>query len=484
MAALEDKNRKTDFMLVPVIVSGGVGSRLWPASRLSHPKPFLHLQDGKSLLQSTYLRAVSLENVQDVVTITARDSSFKTTAEYEKSDGGQITNHLLLEPMGRDTAAATAAATLYVSETFGPDAIILFLAADHVIRDETAFREAVARAIQRAEDGQIATFGIRPAQPETGYGYIEVDGEKAIQFVEKPDLETARHYVDSGRFLWNSGMFCFSAGAMIKAMEAHCPEILAGCRVSLEKAARQTIDDTHLETTLDGETFATVPKISIDYAVMEKVPNLSVIPSDIGWSDVGTWSSLSESYAPDEDGNAVVGDAALVDAKDCFVSSEGRLIGVVGLDGLAVVDTRDATLVVSKEKAQNVKALYEKLRDEKHEAHASFPTGYRPWGSYTILDEGAGYKVKRIEVRPGGCLSLQSHKHRSEHWTVVQGVAHIVNGDDNLVLGPNESTYIECGHIHRMENRGTEPMTLIEVQTGDYLGEDDIVRYEDIYGRS
>ncbi len=471
-------------MIVPVIVSGGVGSRLWPASRVSHPKPFLPMEDGKSLLQGTYLRAAALGDVTDIVTITARDSSFKTVAEYGKCDIGPVANHLLLEPMGRDTAAATAVVSLYVARTFGRDAVVLFLAADHLIRDLDAFRAAVATAVERADAGRIVTFGIEPDRPETGYGYIEVDGEQAVRFVEKPDLETAEQYLKSGRFLWNSGMFCFAAGTMIDAMRAVCPDILSGSSDSLEKGKRQEIGPRQLETTLDADCFKDVRKISIDYAVMEKVDNLSVVRADIGWNDVGTWSSLSESFAADENGNAVVGDAALVDSRNCFVSAEDRLIGLVGVEGIAVVDTRDATLVVGKDKAQEVKALYEKLRDDGHEAHASFPTGYRPWGSYTILDEGAGYKVKRIEVKPGGCLSLQSHKHRSEHWTVVQGVAHIVNGDDNLVLHPNESTYIECGNIHRMENRGDEPMTLIEVQTGSYLGEDDIVRYEDIYGRS
>ncbi len=430
------------------------------------------------------MRAASLDNISDIVTITARDTSFKTVAEYDTCKNTSVTNHLLLEPMGRDTAAATAVTALYVAETFGRDAIILFLAADHLIRDFPAFRNAVERAAERAAAGQIATFGIQPTEPETGYGYVEVDGERAVRFVEKPDLETAKAYLRSGRFLWNSGMFCFAAGTMIDAMQAHCPDILSGCRESLAKADRQRIDPQHIETTLAGDVFENVRRISIDYAIMEKVDNLSVIRSDIGWSDVGTWSSLAASFSADDNGNAVVGDVALVDTRDCFVSTENRLIGLVGVEGLAVVDTRDATLVVDKDKAQGVKALFERLRDSGHEAHASFPTGYRPWGSYTILDEGVGYKVKRIEVKPGGCLSLQSHKHRSEHWTVVQGVAHIVNGDDNLVLHPNESTYIECGNVHRMENRGDEPMTLIEVQTGSYLGEDDIIRYEDIYGRS
>jgi mannose-1-phosphate guanylyltransferase len=470
-------------MIVPVIISGGVGSRLWPASRQSHPKPFLPLENGKSLLLNTYERAASLQDVSDVVTITARDSSFKTVDEYEQYADGPVRNHFLLEPLGRDTAAATAVAASYVADTFGNDAIILLLPADHVILDREGFRSAVAKAVERATGGRIVTFGIEPTGPETGYGYIEVDGENAVRFVEKPDTETARAYLDSGRFLWNSGMFCFAAGSMIEAMGEFCPEILEKSRIAVEKGAREEFDD-RVETTLDEKAFAEVPKISVDYAVMEKVGNLSVIRADIGWSDVGTWSSLSESFASDQDGNSAIGDVAMVDTHNCFVQSENRLVGLVGVEDLAVVDTRDATLIVRKDKAQGVKTLFEKLRDAGHEAHEVFPKGRRPWGSYTVIDEGPGYKVKRIEVKPGGCLSLQSHKHRSEHWTVVQGVAHIVNGDDNLVLEANESTYIARGKVHRMENRGKEPMTLIEVQTGSYLGEDDIVRYEDIYGRS
>ncbi|MCP4998050.1 MAG: mannose-1-phosphate guanylyltransferase/mannose-6-phosphate isomerase [Hyphomicrobiales bacterium] len=471
-------------MIVPVIVSGGVGSRLWPASRQSHPKPFLSVENGKSLLLNTYVRAASLDDISDIVTITALESSFKTIAEYEFYDSAHITNHLLLEPMPRDTAAATAAATSYIAKAFGPDAIILFLAADHMIRDTDEFRNSVATAVERAGKDRIVTFGIQPGGPETGYGYIEVDGERAVQFIEKPDRETAQHYCDSGDYLWNSGMFCFKAGAMLEAMEKHCPQILEASRKAVENGNRRAVDRLLLETELDEQAFAEAPKISIDYAIMEKVENLSVVRADIGWSDVGTWSSLSDSYSSDADGNTAIGDTALVNSKNCFVSTEGRLVGVVGMQNIAVVDTRDATLIVDKDKSQDVKKLFEKLSSDGHEAHASFPTGYRPWGSYTILDEGTGYKVKRIEVKPGGCLSLQSHKHRSEHWTVVQGVAHVVNGDDQLVLQANESTYIECGNVHRMENRGQEPMTLIEVQTGSYLGEDDIVRYEDIYGRS
>lgn len=471
-------------MLIPVIVSGGVGSRLWPASRQSHPKPFLSVENGRTLLFNTYERAASLDGITDIVTITARQSSFNTAAEYELYSGGAIINHLLLEPMPRDTAAATAAATSYVEKTFGPDAVILFLAADHMIRDVDAFRAAIATAVDRAGEGRIVTFGIEPAGPETGYGYIEVDGERAVQFHEKPDIGTARRYCDSGNFLWNSGMFCFQAGTMLEAMEIHCPQVLSASRKALEDGEATQISKRQLETELDAGAFEQADKISIDYAIMEKVENLSVVRADIGWSDVGTWSSLAESYAADDDGNAAVGDTAIVDSKNCFVSSEGRLIGLVGMDNVAVVDTRDATLVVDKAKSQDVKKLFEKLKNDGHDAHASFPTGYRPWGTYTILDEGAGYKVKRIEVKPGGCLSLQSHEHRSEHWTVVQGIAHVVNGDDELVLQANESTYIERGNVHRMENRGAEAMTLIEVQTGPYLGEDDITRYEDIYGRS
>jgi mannose-1-phosphate guanylyltransferase/mannose-6-phosphate isomerase len=471
-------------MIVPVIVSGGVGSRLWPASRKSHPKPFLSVENGRSLLLNTYERAASFDGITDIVTITALESSFNTAAEYEKHEGGPVANHLLLEPMPRDTAAATAATTCYVADRFGPDAVVLFLAADHLIRDEDGFRRAVAQAAAKAGEGRIVTFGIEPAGPETGYGYIEVEGERALHFHEKPDRQTALDYCASGNFLWNSGMFCFAAGTMLEAMRRHCPQILAASRKAVENGHRRQIGERHQEIELDRDAFAQAEKISIDYAVMEKVDNLSVVRADIGWSDVGTWSSLSESYATDSDGNTAIGDTALIGSSNCFVSSEGRLIGLVGLDNVAVVDTRDATLVVDKAKSQDVKKLFEKLRDAGHEAHASFPTGYRPWGSYTILDEGVGYKVKRIEVRPGGCLSLQSHEHRSEHWTVVDGVAHVVNGDNELVLKANESTYIECGSRHRLENRGSEPMTLIEVQTGSYLGEDDIYRYEDIYGRS
>ena len=471
-------------MIIPVIVSGGVGSRLWPASRQSHPKPFLPVENGKSLLLNTFVRAASLPDVTDIVTITARDSSFKTVAEYENHAEANVTSHLILEPMGRDTAAAAAAATVYVERSFGPDAVVLFLAADHLIRDTAAFGKAVALAEALAERNRIVTFGIEPDRPETGYGYLEVDGDNVVRFVEKPDSKTATDYLDAGNFLWNSGMFCFKAGAMRDAMDTHCPDVLRAARAAVDEGVRQDVDSRIVETTLHAGSFAQAPKISIDYAVMEKIANLSVVRADFGWSDVGTWSSLSECYTPDDRGNTAIGDTALVEARNCFVSSQGRLVSLVGVEDLAVIDTRDATLVVNKARSQDVKALFEKLRNEGHEAHASFPTGYRPWGSYTILDEGAGYKVKRIEVKPGGCLSLQSHKHRSEHWTVVQGIAHVVNGDEQLVLNPNESTYIECGNIHRMENRGTEPMTLIEVQTGSYLGEDDIVRYEDIYGRS
>lgn len=471
-------------MIVPVIVSGGVGSRLWPASRQSHPKPFLHMENGKSLLFNTYARAAALNNISDIVTITAQDSSFKTAAEYEEFYGQPIANHLLLEPMGRDTAAAAAAAASYIAERFGGDTIILLLPADHLIVDEAGFQQAVARATKAAERGQVATFGLEPDGPETGYGYIEVDGEEAVRFVEKPDLETAQAYVDSGQYLWNSGMFCFRADTMIEAMHTHCPEVLTASRHSVETGEHLDLGARHLEILLDREAFSKAPKISLDYAVMEKISNISVIRANFGWSDVGTWSSLSQSHPTDDEGNASIGDAMLVNSTNCFVSAEDRLIALVGVEDLAVIDTRDATLIVNKAKSQDVKILFETLKASGHEAHASFPTGYRPWGSYTILDEGVGYKVKRIEVKPGGCLSLQSHKHRSEHWTVVQGIAHVVNGERQLVLNPNESTYIECGNIHRMENRGSEPMTLIEVQTGDYLGEDDIMRFEDIYGRS
>ncbi|PRD45756.1 mannose-1-phosphate guanylyltransferase/mannose-6-phosphate isomerase [Phyllobacterium phragmitis] len=469
--------------IVPVIMSGGAGARLWPVSREKHPKPFIRLADGKSLLQHAYLRAAALPDVEQILTITNRELFFKTEDEYRELDVPGLECTYLLEPMGRDTAAATAIAALHVQQVYGDDAIITLFPADHMIRDLEAFRAAAIKAITLAQAGRLVTFGIAPEYPETGYGYIEANGEDVVRFVEKPDLARAKEYIASGHFYWNSGMFCFSAGTMAKLMEEHCPDILEQCRRSL-LAAQQSPVASGTQVELDRDTFAQVPKKSIDYAVLEKAANVAVVGCNIGWSDIGSWNALAELTDPDDHGNRINGDTVLFGAENCYVQSSDRLVGAVGVKDLIIVDSADAVLVAHKDQAQNVKQLFSQLKDNGHEAHSLHRTVHRPWGTYTVLEEGERFKIKRIEVKPGASLSLQMHHHRSEHWVVVSGTAKVVNGDRELILATNESTYIPCGNKHRLENPGIMRLVMIEVQSGDYLGEDDIVRFEDDYGRN
>ncbi|MBB2970091.1 mannose-1-phosphate guanylyltransferase/mannose-6-phosphate isomerase [Mesorhizobium sp. RMAD-H1] len=468
--------------IIPAIMSGGAGARLWPVSREKHPKPFIRLADGKSLLQHAFLRAAALPDVAEVLTITNRELFFKTEDEYRELAVPQFECTYLLEPMGRDTAAAGAIVSLHVQKAYGDDAIIALFPADHMIRDLEAFRAAAVKAVALADTGRLVTFGIAPQYPETGYGYIEADGEDVVRFVEKPDLPRAREYLASGRFYWNSGMFCFSAGTMTRLMEEHCPDILEQSRKSLLAANRSTVaSGTRID--LDAEAFSQVPKKSIDYAVLEKAGNIAVVGCDIGWSDIGSWNALADLTEADDHGNRTNGDAVLVDVENCYIQSSDRLVGAVGVKDLVIVDSADALLVAHKDEAQNVKKLFSKLKDSGHEAHNLHRTVHRPWGTYTVLEEGERFKIKRIEVKPGASLSLQMHYHRSEHWVVVSGTAKVVNGDRELLLATNESTYIPSGNKHRLENPGILPLVMIEVQSGDYLGEDDIVRFDDVYGR-
>lgn len=468
--------------LVPVILSGGAGSRLWPVSRELHPKPFIRLADGQSLLQKAFLRGAQLPNVSEVLTVTNREFFFKTEDEYREVNAAKVATSYLLEPFGRNTAPAIAAAALHVANAHGPDALMLVLAADHLISDQQAFQQAVSRATELAAQGKLVTFGIQPLQAETGYGYIEADGNKVLRFVEKPNREKAKEYVASGRYFWNSGMFCFSAGAMLRQMELHCPDILAATRACVAQS-RLAEGKGFAQLELNADCFAQVPDNSIDYAVMEKSSDVAVVPCNIGWSDIGSWTALGDLITPDKEGNRVVGDALLYEARDCTVQGSGRLIGAVGVDNLIIVDTPDALLVASKARAQDVKHVFAQLKAKGHEAHKLHRTVHRPWGTYTVLEEGAGFKIKRIEVKPGASLSLQMHHHRSEHWVVVSGQAAVVNGENEISLASNESTFIPAGHRHRLHNPGQVPCVMIEVQTGYYLGEDDIVRFQDHYGR-
>ena len=484
--------------LIPTILCGGAGSRLWPLSREIFPKPFIRLADGQSLLQKAWLRGALLPDAVEVMTVTNRELFFKTQDDYaEIAAQGQkaLPNGFILEPFGRNTAPAIAAAALTIAETHGRDALMLVLAADHLISDQEAFARAVASAMAIAGQGSLATFGIEPEGPETGYGYIEADKSAPIvadgktlgyhvkRYVEKPNLEKAREYVASGDYQWNSGMFCFSAGVLLDEMERCCPAILSATRACVE-GSRKIAGQGISQIQLDADSFSAVPGDSIDFAVMEKSPHVAVVPCRVGWSDIGSWDALGSLTPPDEHGNRIEGgEVVLHGVANCYIRGSDRLIGAVGIEDIIVVDTPDALLIAGRERAQDVKHLYTRLKAQGHEAHKLHRTVNRPWGTYTVLETGDNFKIKRIVVKPGACLSLQMHYHRSEHWIVVAGMARVVNGEREMLVNTNESTYIPAGHKHRLENPGLLPLVMIEVQSGAYLGEDDIVRFDDIYGR-
>ena len=479
-----EKLRRADPMrLIPTILCGGAGSRLWPVSRELHPKPFIRLADGESLLQKAFLRGARLEGAREILTITNQELYFKTRDEFREVNAQGLSTSYVLEPVARGTAAAVAAAALQAAATQGDDAVMLVLPADHLIADQAAFARAVARAAELAASGRIVTFGIQPTGPNTGYGYIETDGERVVRFVEKPSLEVAREYVASGRFRWNSGMFCFTPATILAEMKRHCPDILEGVRACVERS-RQASGGGVAQLELDRASFATVRDTSIDYAVMEKSGLMSVVSCDIGWSDMGSWSEMGELTKADDAGNRVEGEAVLHEVTGCYVRGEKRLVGAVGVANLVIIDTADALLVADRSRAQDVKHLYARLKALDHEAHKLHRTVHRPWGTYTVLEEGPGFKIKRIEVNPGASLSLQMHHHRSEHWVVVSGTARVVNGEREMSVATNESTFIPAGNKHRLENATDAPLVMIEVQSGPYLGEDDIVRFDDIYGRA
>jgi len=468
--------------IIPVILCGGAGSRLWPVSREQHPKPFIRLADGQSLLQKAFLRGTQLSDVAEVLTVTNRELFFKTEDEFREVNTAGVATSFILEPFGRNTAPAIVAAALQVAKSHGDDAVMLVLAADHLIADQSAFQQAVHKATELAETGKLVTFGIHPEAPETGYGYIETEGNTVLRFVEKPSLEKAQEYFVSGRFLWNSGMFCFTAGSLLREMEKYNPQIVADMRVCLEKSRRLEGGGCS-QVVIDPETFMTVAEDSIDYAVMEKSDHVAVVPCNIGWSDIGSWSTLGDLVPADDNGNRVQGEVILHDTNDCTIQSDGRLVAALGVKNLIIIDTPDAVLVVDKSSAQDVKHIYTELKLNGHDAHKLHRTVSRPWGSYTVLEEGEGFKVKRIEINPGSKISLQRHQHRSEHWVVVSGKAKVTNGDKELIVNTNESTYIRAGHKHRVQNPGLLNLIMIEVQSGPYVGEDDIERFEDVYGR-
>jgi mannose-1-phosphate guanylyltransferase/mannose-6-phosphate isomerase len=471
-------------LICPVILSGGSGSRLWPMSRAGYPKQFLPLATENTMLQDTVSRVSDTQLFQAPLMICNAEHRF-IVADQLRSLGTHA-QKIILEPVGRNTAPAVAVAALSILKK-QEDALMLVLPSDHVILNQTAFMNAVNTARQAAQDGKLVTFGIDPDKPETGYGYIQkgnalnrVSGAFDLtRFVEKPDEKTAEVYVASGEYYWNSGIFLLSARQYLDELGRHHPEMVAACEQALDAAE----EDLHFSC-LNQEAFVTCPSDSIDYAVMEKTQAAAVVPVNMSWNDLGAWSALWDVEDKDEAGNASRGDVLLHNTRNSYVHSEHALVAVTGLDNVIVVATDDAVLVANREQAQDVKKIVDQLKADGRYEHNLHTTVHRPWGHYRGIDLGDRYQVKRITVKPGERLSLQMHHHRAEHWIVVKGTAKVTNGEKSFLLRENESTYIPMGEVHRLENPGKVDLELIEVQSGGYLGEDDIVRFEDGYGRA
>ena len=469
-------------ILVPVILAGGSGTRLWPLSRDQYPKQFLSLAGDNSLLEDTLKRAMKLTGAEHPMVICREEHRFLVAEQMRHC--GVTQPNVMLEPTGRDTAPAVAAACIDAVQAHGPDVFVIVLPSDHVISKMNVLRDAIAKGVKAAEHNFLVTFGIVPDSPRTGYGYIRAgetlmdDVRRAAEFVEKPDSETAQRYVDSGDYSWNSGMFLFHAGTFLEALAEHSPEVAAAVQEAHEKGGRE---DVFLK--LDAEAFEACPKISIDYAVMEKAHNVAVVPLDAGWNDIGSWSAISDVRDKDEDGNVRRGDTVALDTRNSVLWSEGRLVATLGINNAVIVETADAVLVADRSRAERIKDLVNELGGGDRTEVRDHLKVYRPWGSYETIALSTRFQVKQIIVEPHRSLSLQMHHHRAEHWIVVSGTARVTRGDDSFILTEDQSTYIPLGMKHRLENPGSIPLHLIEVQSGSYLGEDDIVRFEDSYGR-
>lgn len=463
--------------IIPVILSGGSGTRLWPLSRQLRPKQFLSIVDTDTLFQATIKRLQGLEELSDPVIVCNEEHRFMVAEQLRELGINQGT--ILLEPFGRNTAPAIALTALYAQQHQLTDDCLLVLPADHVIKNEQALHQAIHEALPLANQGELVTFGIVPDCAETGYGYIQHNGaHQVLRFVEKPDKATAHQYVQSGEYLWNSGMFLFKVSTLLHALEQYENKVLTACIQALDK---QKTDGDFVR--LDAEAFKNCPSISIDYAVMERAKNVAVVPLDAGWSDVGAWSAVWDVSPRDTEGNVIRGDVLVHQSNNNLVHSEQRLVALVGVDNLVVIDTKDATLVARREQVQDVKKIVEQLQSQQRPEALLHREVFRPWGSYDCIDGADRFQVKRIVVNPGEKLSLQMHYHRAEHWIVVKGTAEVRCGDKTMILTENQSTYIPLGELHQLSNPGKFPLEIIEVQSGSYLGEDDIVRFEDQYGR-
>lgn len=460
-----------------VIMAGGSGTRLWPLSRAAHPKQFLSLHGKSTMLQETVNRLDGLDISSSTIICNEEHRFFVAEQLREINKLGSI----ILEPVGKNTAPAIALAAF---RSIKEDPLLLVLAADHVIQDNAGFEKAVSSAITLAESGKLVTFGIVPNEAHTGYGYIKRGkgcgaGFNVDMFVEKPPLDLAQEYIASAEYYWNSGMFLFKASRYLEELQKFRPDIYHACKASLDNTEAD-LDFLRI----NKENFEACPSESVDYAVMEKTEEAIVVPMDAGWSDIGSWSSLWDVSKKDENGNSSHGDTLLHDSNNSFIRSDGKLVAAVGIDDLVIIDTKDALLVAHRDAVEDVKLIVQQLKSKSHTEWESHREVHRPWGKYDSVDNGAGYQVKRITVKPGAKLSVQKHNHRAEHWVVVSGCARVTNGDNTFLLSENESTFIPLGVIHSLENPGSVALELIEVQSGSYLGEDDIVRFEDIYGRN
>jgi mannose-1-phosphate guanylyltransferase/mannose-6-phosphate isomerase len=464
---------------VPVVLCGGSGTRLWPLSRSYLPKQFLPLVSERTMLQETLSRLQGLEGAQAPIAIANEEHRFLVAEQLREIS--RAPQAVLLEPAGRGTAAATAAAALLLPDRAS---VMLVMAADHAITNLPQFHAAIGSAVRLAAEGALVVFGVAPASPHTGYGYIRQgtprsDAYVVERFVEKPDLETAKGFLAAGGYLWNSGIFVFRADRYLAELERHRPDIVAAVKRAMD-AAQRDVDFVRPERA----AFLAAPEDSIDRAVMEKTRDAVVVPARFGWSDVGSWSALWSLGAKDALGNVSQGDVLARDSHGCYLRSEGRLIAAVGIENLVIIETSDALLVSTRENADDVKLTVEQLKRSKRTEHAIHRRVYRPWGYYESIDAGERFQVKRLMIKPGARLSLQLHRRRAEHWVVVSGEAKVTRGDEELRLGANQSTYIPTGARHRLENAGTEPLYVIEVQSGDYFGEDDIERFADDYRRT
>ena len=470
-------------MLIPVILSGGSGTRLWPLSRKNLPKQFLALTGDRTLFQQTVARTRAVDGVAAPIVVCSEEHRFLVAEQLRALNVAGAS--ILLEPMPRNTAPAIAVAA-WQALAKDKDGTLLVLPADHLIGDTAGFAEAVGKALPLAEQNWLVTFGIRPETPETGFGYIKraeaLDGSgfRVERFVEKPNAAKAKEYVEAGNYEWNSGMFLFKASRYLEELQKHAPAMHAACKAAFD-AAKADLDFVRI----DKKAFAASPDNSIDYAVMENTTRAAVVPVSCAWSDIGSWDALWATSERDNQGNRLEGDVIAIDSRNCFVrGTERRLVAALGLDDIVIVDTPDAVLVAPRARAQDVKQLVDRIKADGRQEHLFHRKVYRPWGSYDSIDMGERFQVKRIIVKPGAALSLQKHHHRAEHWVIVSGTAEVTRNEEVFLVAENESTFLPLGAVHRLRNPGKMPLELIEVQSGSYLGEDDIVRLEDVYGRA